>query len=470
MIFTEFRFIIFFLVVALTYWKLNSNKFRKLWLLAASYTFYGAWDWRFLGLILFSTIVDYIVSLMVAKQDIPAYQRKVWLAVSLISNLGLLGFFKYFNFFADSAQVFFSFLGLPVGFNTLHIILPVGISFYTFQTMSYTIDVYLRKLEPVRSPLDLALYVSFFPQLVAGPIVRASDFLPQLKQSRVVANVNIKACLALFLVGFFKKACISDNLAPFIDAYFSAPETYTAASAWIGVVSYAVQIYCDFSGYSDMAIASAGLLGYEFCLNFNFPYFSRNIAEFWRNWHISLSTWLRDYLYIPLGGNRVPKLLIYRNLMITMLLGGLWHGAGWNFIIWGGMHGIALVLQREFIKSKIPSTHNSMSLGPILGSLGTFYFVCITWIFFRASDFDHALIILKSFVLFDSPGAQQMSGMLAYILLFLGIAHWFNYRKLFSGLWERLSSPAVSVIYGLCIPIMLALMSTSYNAFIYFQF
>ena len=469
MIFTEFRFILFFILVAGIYWTLQNNKARKFWLLICSYVFYAAWDWRFLSLIIASTVVDYIVSLMLSKPIAEKY-RKLWLIVSLCSNLGLLGFFKYFNFFTESAISLFTFLGIPAGFNTINIVLPVGISFYTFQTMSYSIDVYLRKLKPVSSPLDLALYVSFFPQLVAGPIVRAADFLPQLLRPRKITAVSIKSCLLLFLIGFFKKACISDNLAPFIDDYFSAPELYTSISAWLGVVSYAIQIYCDFSGYSDMAIACAGLLGYEFCENFNYPYFSDSVANFWRNWHISLSTWLRDYLYIPLGGSRVKTVNIYRNLMITMTLGGLWHGAGWNFVIWGVMHGLALVTHRLFTNILKQNHLEKLRAWSLIGPLMTFYFICITWIFFRASDFSTAMTVVKSFVFWQSSGTQQLSYILGYLIICLGIIHWVGHKKVFSGFWDKLSTPVFIGLYSFLLPFVLACMSTSYNAFIYFQF
>ncbi|MEL7520851.1 MAG: MBOAT family O-acyltransferase, partial [Cyanobacteria bacterium J06553_1] len=307
MIFTEFRFFIFFAVVFGVYWALRSNGWRKAWILACSYAFYGAWDWRFLSLIIGSTLVDYVVGLNLVKCDDSSKvnsskAKRSWLALSLCVNLGALAFFKYANFFADSAVGFFSWMGLPVNSVTLGIVLPVGISFYTFQTLSYSLDIYAGQLQPKKNLLDLATFVAFFPQLVAGPIVRAADFLPQLEIARSFDQVNVRACLTLFMVGFFKKACVSDNLAPIVDKYFAAPDTFDAISSWIGVLSYTVQIYCDFSGYSDMAIACAGLLGYELCVNFNFPYFASSITDFWRRWHISLSTWLKDYLYIPVGG------------------------------------------------------------------------------------------------------------------------------------------------------------------------
>jgi alginate O-acetyltransferase complex protein AlgI len=303
MIFTELSFLAFFALVFGVHWWLTSHRARKLWLLAASYFFYGAWDWRFLSLIVGSTALDYVVGLRLEGND-DERSRKRWIALSVVANLGLLGVFKYANFFLDSAIRLASALGFEASPHVLGIVLPVGISFYTFQTMSYSLDVYRRELRAVRDPLDFALFVTFFPQLVAGPIVRAIDFLPQLERVRVWRDVRVRACATLFLVGYVKKACIGDNVAELVDPYFKDPALYDALSAWIAVLFYAVQIYCDFSGYSDMAIATAGLFGYELRLNFDFPYFAASIRDFWRRWHMSLSSWLRDYLYIPLGGSR----------------------------------------------------------------------------------------------------------------------------------------------------------------------
>lgn len=468
MLFTEFRFILFFIIVFSLYWGLQKNMHRKLWLLICSYIFYGAWDWRFLSLIWISTVVDYSIGWILSR-PIPESRRKVLLVLSLLTNLGLLGFFKYFNFFVESALNFLNFLGIPAQPSSLKIILPVGISFYTFQTLSYSIDVYRRRLEPTKNLLNFALYVSFFPQLVAGPIVRASTFLPQLLEKRNFINVNARTCLILFLVGFIKKACISDNLAPIVDRYFSNPELYGAADAWISVLFYSIQIYCDFSGYSDMAIACAGLLGYELCLNFNFPYFASNIATFWRRWHISLSNWLRDYLYIPLGGNRSGKYLTYRNLMLTMLLGGLWHGAAWNFVIWGGMHGIALVAYREVSTWQLPIRLPSRVVA-ILGTIATFYWVCLTWVFFRAIDVDRALVIFESFVLFHSPGSQTLGLQLLWICVPLAIAHWITYRRLWVNWWQRLPGWTFAACYGGLFSIALTFVPTRHTPFIYFQF
>ena len=294
-----------------------------------------------------SSALDYFVGAMLARTENPG-RRRGWLILSLCANLGTIAFFKYYNFFVTSAAALLAWLGLPASLHTLNIIIPVGVSFYTFHSMSYTIDVYRGRLKPVSSILDLACFIGFFPQMVAGPIVRASTFLPQLQTTRRFADVDVRGALVLFLTGFIKKACIADAVAPFVDRYFEAPWNFTMASAWVAVLFYAIQIYCDFSGYTDMAIATAGLLGYELPVNFRFPYFARNISDFWHRWHISLSSWLRDYLYIPLGGNRGPAWFVYRNIMITMLLGGLWHGGAWTFVIWGGLHGLALIVHRAW--------------------------------------------------------------------------------------------------------------------------
>ena len=349
MLFVEFRFFWFFLAVFAVYWSLRRNDSRKTWLLICSYFFYACWNWKFLFLIMASSALDYFVGVMLVRTQNPR-ARRGWLILSLCANLGTIAFFKYYNFFVTSAAALLEWLGLPASLHTLNIIIPVGVSFYTFHSMSYTIDVYRGKLRPVSSILDLACFIGFFPQMVAGPIVRAFAFLPQLQTLRRFADVDVRGALVLFLTGFIKKACIADAVAPFVDRYFEAPWNFTAASAWVGVLFYAIQIYCDFSGYTDMAIATAQLLGYELPVNFRFPYFARNISEFWHRWHISLSTWLRDYLYIPLGGNRGPRWFVYRNIMITMLLGGLWHGGAWTFVIWGGLHGVALVIHREWVR------------------------------------------------------------------------------------------------------------------------
>ncbi|MEO0540983.1 MAG: MBOAT family O-acyltransferase [Cyanobacteria bacterium P01_A01_bin.105] len=468
MIFTEFRFLLFFGIVFSLYWTLRHNTPRRILILLASYVFYGAWDWRFLSILIGSTLVDYYVSLKIAEAEHPQPRRR-WLWVSLGTNLGVLGIFKYFNFFADSATHFFGWLGLPVNGVTLNVVLPVGISFFTFQTLSYTLDVYFGRLEPERNLLNLACFIGFFPQLVAGPIVRAIDFLPQLQSSRRFSQVDVRACLILFLLGFFKKACVSDNLAPLVDTYFSAPQDYAALSAWIGVLSYTVQIYCDFSGYSDMAIAVAGLLGYELGLNFDAPYFADSITAFWRRWHISLSTWLKDYLYIPLGGNRGGGLLTYRNLLLTMLLGGLWHGAAWTCVFWGALHGAALVVHREWAQRVNPHSLLAQT-SRFWGVAVTFYWVCFTWIFFRADSFATAMTVVRSFVLLQSPGGQQLPMALLGGFGLLALLHWCFAQPQWKQQLLQLPGQLFATGYGFAIAALLTLMPTGYVPFIYFQF
>lgn len=468
MIFTEPRFVFFFVAVFAINWLLPNGRPRKLWLLLCSYVFYAAWDWRFLSLIFISTGVDYVVGLRLGAVTDES-RRRIWVTLSVFTNLGLLAIFKYFNFFIDNLADLLTFIGLPASFSTLSIVLPVGISFYTFQTMSYSIDIYRGRLAPTRDLLDLALFVGFFPQLVAGPIVRARVFLPQLDTMKSLAGVNIRSALVLFLGGFFKKACVSDNIAPFVDAYFTSPESFTAGSAWIATLLYATQIYCDFSGYSDMAIACARLLGFEFGVNFNFPYLATSIRDFWRRWHISLSSWLRDYLYISLGGNRGPSWFVYRNLMLTMLLGGLWHGAAWNFVIWGGLHGLALSVHRLWqdlpIRDRIPS-----SLRATLGWALTFYWANLTWIFFRAPDLPAAAAIARSFVFLQDLGPETLDPRLWLLLAGLAVLHVAGYLSLRSTWWKHLPGWAFAAGYGLLAALALSLVQTETQPFIYFQF
>jgi alginate O-acetyltransferase complex protein AlgI len=504
MLFVEFRFLIFFLIVFSVHWALRSNTSRKAWLLFCSHFFYacffwgnlpdffsnlfaGNWDklpvgWWFPAVLIGSTCMDYAVGLGIGGSPTER-GRKAWLLVSVAINLGVLCFFKYYNFFVGSAAEFLTWIGLPAGQWTLAIFLPYGISFYTFQSMSYSIDVYRRRLEPVRRFLDLAFFIAFFPQLVAGPIVRAMTFLPQVFEKRVWGNVDVRACLTLFFIGFIKKACVSENVAPIVDDVFASPGKYDAYAIWIGVLFYAIQIYCDFSGYTDMAIATARMLGYELTLNFHFPYFSFSITEFWRRWHISLSTWLRDYLYISLGGNRGSKWFTYRNLMLTMLLGGLWHGASWNFVIWGGMHGAALIAHREWQRYTEGFGAKFKQVMAWIAVPLTFYWVCITWIFFRASPvvnektkeleatgFEIARKILDSFVLFDSHGKRTFTIWCLVLVVVLALVHWLNSRQVFSTWWRRVPDWAYAAILGAGFALALFFKPVVYRAFIYFQF
>jgi alginate O-acetyltransferase complex protein AlgI len=364
--FNSFAFAVFLPTVLLLYWALPKRG-QNLLLLGASYFFYGYWDWRFLSLLAISTVVDYTAALRIEREhggldSTSRRRKKVWLLASLCTNLGLLGFFKYFNFFADSFAELLASLGLTVNPMYLSVVLPVGISFYTFQTMSYTIDVYRGRMPATRRFFDFALYVSFFPQLVAGPIERAAVLLPQILNHRCFSRVQFLDGTHLIFWGLFKKVFVADNLAPVADRIFAAGSC-SAAETLLAAYAFAFQIYCDFSGYSDIARGCAKCMGFELMLNFDHPYVAENPREFWQRWHISLSTWLRDYLYIPLGGNRGGNLLMYRNLALTMLLGGLWHGAAWTFVIWGAYQGVLLIGHRiiETIRKPSPPIPEFMS-------------------------------------------------------------------------------------------------------------
>ena len=321
-------------------------------LLLASYVFYGWWDWRFCSLLLFSSVLDYVAADKIKKVRAKK-RKKEWLYFSLAGNLGVLGLFKYFDFFSQSLQDLLGIYGVQADWPTLHIILPIGISFYTFQSMAYTIDVYRGKLRPIKNFLNFALYVSFFPQLVAGPIERADHLLPQLNRKREADFNRICEGLLLMLIGFVRKIAIADYLAPIVDQTFSNFQTQSSGVLVAGLLMFSLQIYADFAGYSDIARGSAKILGIDLRVNFDQPYFSKSFSEFWRRWHISLSSWLRDYLYIPLGGNQGSVKSTGRNLMLTMLLGGLWHGASWTFVVWGGLHGVYLALERIYFKKRL---------------------------------------------------------------------------------------------------------------------
>ncbi|CAM4196477.1 MBOAT family O-acyltransferase [Zobellia nedashkovskayae] len=396
MLFNSFIFFIFLgVVVPLTY-ILPSKKAKNIFLLVASYFFYGYWDWRFLGLLLLSSIIDFIVgkALYAAEEE---SKRKRLLMVSLMANLGILGFFKYFNFFTASFIELSSVIGLSVDYLHLNIILPVGISFYTFQTLSYSIDIYRKKLKPSENFIDFALFVSFFPQLVAGPIERASVLLPQLSKKLAPTKVQIQEGIVLIITGLFRKVIIGDTSGKYVDQIFGNIHLYNSIELLSGLVLFSVQIYADFSGYSLIARGTAKLLGVELMVNFSQPYLSRNITEFWRRWHISLSSWLKDYLYISLGGNRKGDQRTYINLMLTMLLGGLWHGASWNFVIWGGLHGIYLAIHKMFLKDrKIDSTDSALfNLKTILNILVTYILVLFTWLFFRSTSWDNTILFIE---------------------------------------------------------------------------
>jgi alginate O-acetyltransferase complex protein AlgI len=383
------------------YWFAFNKKIRiqNILLLAASYIFYGWWDYRFLALIAFSSVLDYIVGLELSKSE-GKIKRKLLLMASLTVNLGFLTFFKYFNFFAESFTEAFTLLGQPFSLSRLEIILPVGISFYTFQTLSYTIDVYKKKLSAVRDPVAFLSYVSFFPQLVAGPIERATNLLPQFLKKRVFDYAKSIDGMRQILWGLFKKIVIADNCAVYVNDIFSNHADYNGSTLLLGGVLFAFQIYGDFSGYSDIAIGTSRLFGFDLMKNFAFPYFSRDIAEFWRRWHISLSTWFRDYLYIPLGGSRGGKLMNLRNVFVIFLVSGFWHGANWTFILWGGLN--ALYFLPLMWGNRHRTNINTVAQGKLLPAFrefvqmgSTFFLTVLAWIIFRADNLSHALSYYK---------------------------------------------------------------------------
>lgn len=396
MIFNSIDFAIFLPIVFILYWFVFQKNIRiqNILIVIASYTFYGWWDWRFLGLILFSTIVDYTIGLLLKKQE-DNNKRKYLLYTSILINLGLLGFFKYYNFFVSNFVEAFTFLGTKPNIDTLNIILPIGISFYTFQTLSYTIDVYKRKLEPTNDFIAFSAFVTFFPQLVAGPIERAVDLLPQFYKKRTFDYSKAVDGLRQVLWGLFKKIVIADNCAEYANIIFNNHTEHSGLMLILGALFFAFQIYGDFSGYSDIAIGTSRLFGFNLMQNFAFPYFSRDIAEFWRRWHISLNTWFRDYIYIPLGGSRGGNFMKIRNTFIIFIISGFWHGANWTFIFWGLINAIyflpLLINNRNRVNmgtvaegKKLPNRKE------VLQILSTFVITIFAWIFFRAENISHA--------------------------------------------------------------------------------
>ena len=474
MLFNSLVFAIFLAVVLPLYYSLRLRAQNAL-LLVASYFFYGWWDWRFLSLLAISTVVDFIVSQRLPKADTTA-RRKGLLLISLCVNLGLLGFFKYFNFFIESAEVLLNQCGFEANVPLLQVILPVGISFYTFQTMAYTIDVYRGRQQPTNDFLAFAVYVSYFPQLVAGPIERARRLLPQIQKPRTVTNETFCTGIQLILFGLLKKVAIADAIAPIVNAAFEDPSKYSSFMLVIGVYLFAIQIYCDFSGYSDIARGVSRLLGIELIINFRQPYLSKNITEFWRRWHISLSSWLRDYLYIPLGGNRKGTVKTYRNLMLTMLLGGLWHGAGWTFVIWGGLHGLYLAMHKLWAgKLSIDPTETPGTLrgwvGRLLGILLTFHLVCLTWIFFRAPDFASAwayLVGIGQFTTDIIPGWVLAAGIYLPLIALTDFRCWLRDEQVpvDTGTPWLVRAP----LYAIAVLMLLYVGIPNVVPFIYFQF
>lgn len=469
MIFNSLEFAVFFAVVYGLY-LLLPHRGQNFLLLVASYTFYGFWDWRFLGLLLLSTVVDYVLAQLIEAEPRSA-RRKRLLTISMVVSLTILGFFKYFNFFADSLAGLLQAMGFPVEAAHLNVILPWGISFYTFQTMNYTIDVYRGHLKASRNFGEFAVFVSFFPHLVAGPIMRASVLLPQVQQRRVITRERLRDGAWLFFWGLFKKVVIADNLAAVVDAQFAPGAAHNLGTVLLGVYAFAYQIYCDFSGYSDMARGMSKWMGFELMVNFNHPYFAVNPSDFWRRWHISLSTWLRDYLYIPLGGSRKSPIRTYVNLTITMLLGGLWHGANWTFVIWGAFHGLFLAVHRKVAGPE----RQAAALPPwkrILFMVGMFHAVCVGWLLFRAQNWSDVVSMVSQAVSAPVLDGAFWSGIASLIVLcaplwFLEAMQEWKKDHLVIFRWSPLPR---ACFYALLLFMLLTLGETGSLAFIYFQF
>lgn len=407
MVFNSLHFLAFFAVVYALY-RVLPHRAQNVMLLGASYYFYAAWDWRFLSLLVGSTIIDYTCARAIARTEVVA-RRRAWLLLSLAFNLGMLGFFKYFNFFAGNLRELFAAFGWHLDLATLHVILPIGISFYTFMTISYVVDVYRRDYEPTDNLLDFALFVAYFPHLVAGPILRASKLIPQLQMQRVLRWPQIREGLWLIAWGYFQKVYVADNLARVTEGVFGTGAQPTGPEVLLGVYAFAFQIFGDFAGYSNIARGTSKLMGIELSINFLYPYFVTSPREFWRNWHISLSEWLRDYLYIPLGGNRGGEWYVRRNLMLTMVLGGLWHGAAWTFVFWGVYQGLVLVVGRvvEGAARRFGfRPRDGITAGRVALALLMFHVTCYGWLIFRAGSMAQIAQLTEALLTDWRPGPQ----------------------------------------------------------------
>lgn len=418
MIFNSLQFVWFFLLVYVLYRTLP-HRAQNYLLLASSYYFYGVWDWRFLGLLAGSTVVDFTCALLMERLA-SAARRRALLCVSIAFNLTLLGFFKYFNFFADNLHTIFGALGWQVDFVTIRVLLPIGISFYTFVTMSYVIDVYRREVQPSHDFVEFALFVAFFPHLVAGPILRATSLLPQIASPRRITSEQMREGAWLIAWGYFQKVFVADNLASLANAAFDPNTQHAGINVLLGVYAFALQIYGDFAGYSNIARGTSKLMGIELIENFRFPYFVRTPQQFWRHWHISLSTWLRDYLYVPLGGSRGSSWQTYRNLFITMTLAGLWHGAAWTFVLWGLYHGALLVAYRsaERIRWISDALRSPNPVARVLTWAVMLHLTCYGWLIFRAVSITQTADLTRVLFFDFAPAAVDVHGMLVPLLLF----------------------------------------------------
>lgn len=480
MLFNSISFAIFLPIVFALYWLLRKSfKLQNILLLIASYYFYGCWDWRFMFLLGFSTLLDYYSGIKI-EEATSQNLKKIWLTISIGINLGFLGFFKYYNFFADSFAEMLNGFGLNVHPWTLQIILPVGISFYTFHGLSYIIDIYYNRIKAERNIVDYSVFVSFFPLLVAGPIERATHLLPQIKKTRVFNYSQAVDGMRQILWGLFKKMVIADNCAIYANEIFSNPESQSGSNLVLGAIFFAFQIYGDFSGYSDIALGVARLFGIELLKNFNYPYFSRDIAEFWRRWHISLSTWFRDYLYIPLGGSRGGNWMRVRNTFIIFIVSGFWHGANWTFIFWGFLNALfimpSILLKTNRTNLEIVAQDRFFpTFRELFNMMLTFALTVLAWIFFRVNSITHAFEYIGGIFnqsLFTFPTLRKSALATLFLVVFLLLTEWMGRRNnygiekllLEKPRWVRWS------FYAFVLMLIGLFLQTEESPFIYFQF
>jgi alginate O-acetyltransferase complex protein AlgI len=473
MLFNSFKFAYFFAALLPAYWILRKHyRWQNLLLLSAGYFFYACWNPKFLTLLVISTAMDYFCGLAVDRIEAPS-KRKAFVALSMVLNLGMLGYFKYYNFFAESLQVMLAKGGLNIPLAQLNVVLPIGISFYTFQSMSYVIDVYRRHIKPTKNFIEFATFVSFFPHLVAGPIMRPTTLLPQISNPRRFDLQQFYSGSYLIFWGLTKKVVVADNLAGIVNDLFGRWQTIDGGLALLAIYAFAFQIYCDFSGYTDAARGIAKCLGFELALNFNLPYFAANPKEFWARWHISLSTWLRDYLYIPLGGSRGGKAMLYRNLMLTMIIGGLWHGAAWTFVLWGFYQGVLLVghrLLEPWLERLRPADPLDRACWKIVRIVATFHLVCFGWLIFRASSVAQVVGMVRAMI--DRPAIPAAAYLTPVVLLILPLlaVQFVQYMAKDQEVILRTPWYVRSLFYTFCFYAFILAGEFGGSQFIYFQF
>jgi alginate O-acetyltransferase complex protein AlgI len=487
MTFTSMTFIVFLVIVFTVYWRVPSLRVQNFVLAAASFVFYGWWDWRFCALMILSSLIDYALALGIAGLTTAA-ARKLLVFFSVAANLTLLGFFKYFRFFQENLIALAEAAGWRVEPLLLDIILPVGISFYTFQSLSYIVDVYRGDIQATRNPIDYLAYVAFFPQLVAGPIERATNLLPQFNAPRVFHRASAVDGCRQILWGFAKKLIVADNLAALVEAAYARPEAFSGGRLALATVFFAFQIYCDFSAYSDIAIGTAKLFGFRLMRNFAYPYFAQDMVEFWRRWHISLSTWFRDYVYVPLGGSRAGRAAMVRNLFLTFLLSGLWHGASWQFVVWGVYHGLIVAASTLWLSGRGQTSLRSTDIpggagrlpsrSTLVRMLSTFMLVSIGWVFFRAESLTRAVAILEGIATRPLAAATEAAdwrgplhpNVMCLLIVCLVLWEWVQRRYPHGLVLRRVPRLVRWTIYTLLLWLTLALYAGSVTQFIYFQF